>query len=69
MFGTITSFDADKQTGVIQRHREFFEFHIDQWQEEEEPKVGDDVFFVQRRKKVIEVHQSEEYMPQGDPVK
>ncbi len=69
MFGKITSFDPDTQTGVIKLHRENFEFHIDQWKEEEEPKVGDDVFFVQRRKKVIEVHQAEEYMPQGDPVK
>jgi hypothetical protein len=69
MIGKITSFDPDTRTGVIQCQRYFFEFHMDQWKEEEEPLVGDDVFFVQRRNRVLEVHLAGDYLPKGEPVK
>ena len=69
MIGKITSYDPDTQTGVIQIQRYFFEFHIDQWKDEEMPLVGDDVFFTQRRNKVIEVSLAGDYLPKGEPVK
>ena len=69
MIGKVTSYDPDTQTGVIQIQRSFFEFHIDQWKEEEMPMEGDDVFFTQRRNKVTEVFLAGDYLPKGDPVK
>jgi TM2 domain-containing membrane protein YozV len=46
MIGHIESYDDERQTGAIKCEDEFYEFHIDDWTAEEEPKIGDDVDFV-----------------------
>ncbi len=46
MIGHIESFDTKLQTGVIKFEDEYFEFHLDDWESEDEPKVGDDVDFM-----------------------
>lgn len=71
MLGKILSYDEETQTGAIQVHRSVFEFHIDLWQSEEAPEVGDDVFvnINSMKNKVLEVVPAGDYLPKGDPVK
>ena len=71
MLGKVASYDEDTQTGVIRVHRSFFEFHIEQWKDEEMPEVGKDVFvnINSRKNQVIEVLPAGDYLPKGDPVK
>ena len=46
MLGHIESYDDERQTGAIKCDDEFYEFHIDDWTSEEEPKIGNDVDFI-----------------------
>ena len=46
MIGHIESYDDERQTGAIKYEDKFYEFHIDDWTSEEEPKIGDDVDFI-----------------------
>lgn len=46
MIGHIESYDDERQTGAIKYEDKFYEFHIDEWGSETEPKIGDDVDFV-----------------------
>ena len=46
MIGHIESYDDERQTGAIKYENGFYEFHIDDWDSEAEPKIGDDVDFV-----------------------
>ncbi len=46
MIGHIESYDDERQTGAIKCEDEFYEFHIDEWSAETEPKIGDDVDFI-----------------------
>lgn len=46
MIGHIESYDDERQTGAIKCEDKFYEFHIDDWTSEEEPKIGDDVDFI-----------------------
>jgi TM2 domain-containing membrane protein YozV len=46
MIGHIESYDDERQTGAIKCEDEFYEFHIDEWNAETEPKIGDDVDFM-----------------------
>jgi len=46
MIGHIESYDEELQTGAIECDDKFYEFHIDDWDAEGEPKVGDDVDFM-----------------------
>ena len=47
MIGHIESYDDERQTGAIKCEEGFYEFHIDEWNADAEPKVGDEVDFVQ----------------------
>jgi len=46
MIGHIESYDEELQTGAIKCEEDFFEFHIDDWESDVSPKVGDDVDFM-----------------------
>ena len=46
MIGHIESYDDERQTGVIKYEDKFYEFHIDDWTSDAEPKAGDDVDFI-----------------------
>ena len=46
MIGHIESYDDERQTGAIKFEDKFYEFHIDDWTSDVEPKVGDDVDFI-----------------------
>lgn len=46
MIGHIESYDDERQTGAIKSEDSFYEFHIDEWNSENEPKIGDDVDFI-----------------------
>ncbi len=46
MIGHIESYDEDRQTGVIKCEDKFYEFHIDEWNLEQSPIVGNDVDFL-----------------------
>jgi len=46
MIGHIESYDEELQTGAIKCEDDFFEFHIDDWELDVLPKVGDDVDFM-----------------------
>jgi len=46
MIGHIESFDEKRQTGAIKCDDAFYEFHIDDWEAESAPEVGDDVDFM-----------------------
>lgn len=46
MIGHIESYDKNSQTGAIKGEQRIYEFHIDEWQSETSPKVGDDVDFM-----------------------
>ena len=45
MQGHIESYDVDTQTGVIKDAQGFYNFHIEDWQAQVNPDVGDDVLF------------------------
>ncbi len=46
MIGHIESYDEKLQTGAIKFEDKFYEFHIDDWDSETSPQVGDDVDFI-----------------------
>ncbi len=46
MIGHIESYDEELQTGAIKCEDDFFEFHINDWELDVLPKVGDDVDFM-----------------------
>ncbi len=46
MIGHIESYDEELQTGAIKFEDQYFEFHIDDWDSEDSPKIGDDVDFM-----------------------
>jgi len=46
MIGHIESYDKELQTGAIKCEDKFYEFHLDDWDTESEPKIGDDVDFM-----------------------
>ena len=46
MIGHIESYDEETQTGAIKCDEKFYEFHIDDWDSETSPLVGDDVDFI-----------------------
>jgi len=46
MIGHIESYDDERQTGAIKCEDKFYEFHIDDWVADAEPKIGDDVDFI-----------------------
>ncbi len=69
MLGKIVSYDEDTQTGVIKCGTVHFQFDNSAWRADETPMVGDDVFFSQRRNKVLEVHLAGDYLPKGEAVK
>lgn len=69
MLGHIESYDERCQTGVIKANKQFFEFHIDQWNAEELPKAGDDVDFDMDNGEVTEVAPVGAYLVAMQPVK
>jgi len=46
MIGHIESYDDERQTGAIKYEDKFYEFHIDDWTSDVDPKIGDDVDFI-----------------------
>ena len=46
MIGQIESYDDERQTGAIKYEGKFYEFHIDDWESDAEPKKGDNVDFI-----------------------
>ncbi len=46
MIGHVESYDDERQTGAIKCEDKFYEFHIDDWGLDTEPKVGDEVDFM-----------------------
>lgn len=46
MIGHIESYDDERQTGAIKFKDKFYEFHIDDWNLDAMPLVGDDVDFM-----------------------
>lgn len=46
MIGHVESYDSERQTGAIRAEDKVYEFHIDDWNPEVEPKVGNDVDFM-----------------------
>lgn len=46
MIGRIESYDSERQTGVIKAEDKVYEFHLDEWNPEIEPKAGNDVDFM-----------------------
>jgi len=69
MIGHIESYDQDIQTGIIKVEDKFYEFYIDQWTENTDPKVGDDVDFDMEDGKVTEVGLVGAYLKDTKPVK
>jgi TM2 domain-containing membrane protein YozV len=46
MIGHIESYDEERQTGAIKFEDKFYEFHLDDWDSDVSPKIGDDVDFM-----------------------
>lgn len=46
MIGHIESYDEERQTGAIKCEDKFYEFHIDDWDSDEPPQVGNDIDFM-----------------------
>ncbi len=70
MLGQIESYDKDIQTGVIKVDEEqFFEFYITTWTSEDEPKVGDEVDFLEEEGEVLEVSIAGVHLKNLRPVK
>lgn len=69
MIGEIESYNKDTQTGVIKNEEGFFEFHINEWRENEGPYVGDDVLFEGKEGEATLVTLIGNYVHQQEPVK
>jgi hypothetical protein len=69
MLGRIDHFDPQTQSGVISYQGEQFDFHLDQWTSEAEPKTGDDVDFDHEEGNVTDVGLVGAYLSGIQPVK
>ncbi len=69
MIGHIESYDNDTQTGIIKFEDKFYEFHLDQWSSDSEPRPGDDVDFDEEEGKITDVSPVGAYLKDIRPVK
>ncbi|MCK4493119.1 MAG: TM2 domain-containing protein, partial [Methylococcales bacterium] len=69
MLGQIESYDKDRQAGVIKADETLYDFHIDRWDDDTLPKVGDDVDFIEEDGNVIEVGLKDAFVTDERPVK
>ena len=69
MIGHIESYDEDTQTGVIKNEQGYFEFHKNDWSEEEGPYVGDDVLFEGKDGEATLVTLIGNYLQHLEPIK
>ena len=46
MIGHVESYDKELQTGAIKYEDKFYEFHLDDWDSDASPEIGDDVDFM-----------------------
>ncbi|GAB6142044.1 hypothetical protein JCM14076_27730 [Methylosoma difficile] len=70
MIGKIASFDPDTQTGAITDSEEqTFAFHMDDWQAEVPPDIGDDVIFEAEEKTAKSVKLAGAYLEKPEAVK
>jgi len=69
MIGKIKSYDPETQTGAIQAEENYYEFHINDWSEQVDPRVDSDVLFSDEGETASMVTLIGAYIEHKEPIK